>query len=273
VGVTVDELPFVAFTPLRNVWLRDRRISYKAKGLLGYLRSHAAGYRCSQAQMVRESDDGRAAVRSALDELETAGYLERTVTRDGGRYAETEYRMRDPFDAEGNLRGGVENRHPLPETAAPHAGEVSKIDQGRKSDMVTMSEKPTREIAPLEEQGEKNTPAPTEQGGAGGQLVLVDEPNRTRAKPRRRIPEDWQPSVGARANADQRFPGWEHRETVEEFRDYWIAAGRPMANWDQTWMNRVRDIAQRSSNGHRNRSEPYRNPPPGSYKIERQSFL
>jgi hypothetical protein len=172
VAVTVDELPCAAFTMLRNCWLRDGRIGYKAKGLLGYLRSHAAGYKCSQAQMVRESDDGRAAVRAALDELDAAGYLERVPARDGGRYAETDYRMRDPFDAEGKLRPGV------PETSAAVAARVQKILQGRKSDMVTVSDFPTQEIAPIEEQGEKNTPAPTEQGatgnGDGRHLVVVD---------------------------------------------------------------------------------------------------
>src|SRR4051794_25825906 len=167
---------------LRNCWLRDRRISYKAKGLLGHLRSHAAGYRCSQAQMVRDSDDGRAAVRSALDELETAGYLLRTSARsDGGRYTETEYRMRDPFDAEGNLRrGGVENRQPPQEIDTPDAGEVSEIDQGRKSHMVdgdgTVCDFPTREIAPIEDQGEKTNPAANAAGATSGdeQLALVE---------------------------------------------------------------------------------------------------
>jgi hypothetical protein len=58
VGVTRGALPFVAFTQVRNAWLRDERISYKAKGLLAYLSSHAEGYRLSQAQIVRQGTDG-----------------------------------------------------------------------------------------------------------------------------------------------------------------------------------------------------------------------
>lgn len=173
-AVIVDELPSVAFTMLRNCWLRDARVSYKAKGLLGYLRSHAAGYRCSQAQMVRESDDGRAAVRAALDELEAAGYLVRIPARDGGRYAENDYRMRDPFDAAGHLL----------KISAPPPSDASKIDQGRKSDTVTVSDYPTREIAPIEEQREETTPAPAEQGATEGRhLRAVDgEDEQLRAK-------------------------------------------------------------------------------------------
>lgn len=171
-AVIVDELPGVAFTMLRNCWLRDARVSYKAKGLLGYLRSHATGYKCSQAQMVRESDDGRAAVRAALDELEAAGYLERITTRDGGRYAETDYRMRDPFDAEGRLL----------KTSTPAASDASEIAPGPKIAHGTVSDYPTREIAPIEEQGEKITPAPTEQGAARLRAVGPDEEAKLREK-------------------------------------------------------------------------------------------
>jgi hypothetical protein len=165
-AVVVDELPCAAFTMLRNCWLRDVRIGYKAKGLLGYLRSHATGYRCSQAQMVRESSDGRAAVRAALDELEAAGYLERIHTRDGGRYAETDYRMRDPFDAYGHLsKTDTPDGRRSPETAPG-----TEIEPGTGG---TVSDYPRRKIAPIEEQGEKNTPSPTEKAHDPGERHLT----------------------------------------------------------------------------------------------------
>lgn len=71
------------FTQISNAALRDPRLSFKARGILAWLASHQDGYGCSVAAIVSDSDsDGKAAVRSALDELEAAGYLRRERTRD-----------------------------------------------------------------------------------------------------------------------------------------------------------------------------------------------
>lgn len=137
-------LPNAAFTLIRNCWVRDSRISFKAKGLLAYLVSHSEGYACSQAQMVRESADGKDAIRSALDELEGAGYLTRVPTRSAGRFAEDDYALTDPFDADGRIirlshaQDGRETR----QSGLPAAG------------------KPLRQIRPIEEHLE-NTKTPT----------------------------------------------------------------------------------------------------------------
>jgi hypothetical protein len=142
---------------LRNCWLRDERTSLKAKGLLGYLMSHAEGYKISQAQIIRQNDDGREAVRSGLDELESAGYLTRTRQRSSGRYAEDDYALADPFDEAGKL---------LP-TGARETGQLTAFDtQETRQSGKTDTAHPTREIAPIEEQGENTTPAPTEQGAS-----------------------------------------------------------------------------------------------------------
>lgn len=153
-AVIRSPLPHSSFTMLRNCWLRDERTSLKAKGLLGYLMSHAEGYKISQAQIVRQNDDGREAVRTGLDELERNGYLTRIRQRSAGRFAEDDYALADPFDADGKL---------LPVTR-PETGQLTAFDgpetyQSGKTD----TGKPTRETAPIEDQGE-NTPAPTEQG-------------------------------------------------------------------------------------------------------------
>lgn len=91
-------LPTDGFTVVPNAWLRDRRLSYKAKGLMVYIASHAAGYALSQEQMIAESGDGRSAVRSGLAELEQAGYLTRIQVRDPetGRMDATDWILGDP---------------------------------------------------------------------------------------------------------------------------------------------------------------------------------
>jgi hypothetical protein len=75
------DIPTDGYTIVDNLWLRDRRLSYKAKGILAAIASHAAGYRLSTAQLIDESADGRDAVRTGLVELEKFGYLRRIELR------------------------------------------------------------------------------------------------------------------------------------------------------------------------------------------------
>lgn len=74
------------FTRIPNTWLRDPRIGFRAKGLLAYLLSHEIGYTITLGQIERETNDGRHAIRSAMDELIEAGYLSKQRTHDERGY-------------------------------------------------------------------------------------------------------------------------------------------------------------------------------------------
>lgn len=63
-------------------FLSDERLSWKAKGLLGYLLSKPSNWRVYVSDLVKRSKDGKDAVYSALKELEAAGYIERRQMRD-----------------------------------------------------------------------------------------------------------------------------------------------------------------------------------------------
>jgi hypothetical protein len=39
-------------------------------------------------------------------------------------------------------------------------------------------------------------------------------------------------------------------KTIAEFRDYWIGAGRPKADWDATFRNRIRKLQDRQETAH-----------------------
>ena len=85
------------FTQIHNAWVRDPKITYKAKGLLTYLLSHEVGYTITIGQIIRESGDGKQSVRSALEELIKAGYLETKRTTDARGYnAGLAYFIKDP---------------------------------------------------------------------------------------------------------------------------------------------------------------------------------
>lgn len=68
-----------------NAWMRDPNLSFKAKGLLAYFMTHQAGYVITFNQIVAQTSDGKSAIRSAIEELVTNGYLltERTVNERG----------------------------------------------------------------------------------------------------------------------------------------------------------------------------------------------
>ncbi len=71
------------FAQVANGALRDRRLSWKARGILAYALSHSDGYEATETWLIEASDkDGRDSVRSALVELERFGYRKKTKVRD-----------------------------------------------------------------------------------------------------------------------------------------------------------------------------------------------
>lgn len=73
------------FTQIANGLFRDARLSYRAKGIFGYVSTHRSGWKVTIADLVRLGPDGRDAVRAGLKELQEHGYLicERQRRSDG----------------------------------------------------------------------------------------------------------------------------------------------------------------------------------------------
>lgn len=74
--------PTAAFTVLSNAVLRDSRLSFKARGLLAYLLSLPDNWQTSAEHLATQSPDGAYSIRTALTELEEAGFIRRTKHRD-----------------------------------------------------------------------------------------------------------------------------------------------------------------------------------------------
>ncbi|MEU4266101.1 hypothetical protein ACYCCF_30300 [Streptomyces argenteolus] len=84
------------FTQIHNALFRDRRLSFKAKGIFGLISTHRDGFGVSQAAIASFSTDGVAAVGSGLKELIGFGYLQRERKRNGlGQLGEAEYFITD----------------------------------------------------------------------------------------------------------------------------------------------------------------------------------
>lgn len=86
------------FVRVPNLWMRDARLSRRARGLLAELMSHESGYSITTSRLAATGLERRDAIRSTLTELLQAGYLTRTIHRSGGgKFTEQTYELCDPF--------------------------------------------------------------------------------------------------------------------------------------------------------------------------------
>lgn len=63
------------YTLIRNDVLRDQRLSFRSRGILGYLLSLPNNWHTDSVKIAAEGAEGREAVRTCLTELETVGYV------------------------------------------------------------------------------------------------------------------------------------------------------------------------------------------------------
>lgn len=95
------------FTISSNRMLRDKRLSFRARGILAMMLTLPPNWRTHAEWIEEMGTEGREAIRTALNELEALGYLKRTVKRDGIRFVGKEWVWRwepsDGFPSGGNL--------------------------------------------------------------------------------------------------------------------------------------------------------------------------
>lgn len=85
------------FTQILNSWLRDDRLSFKARGLLAYIESHTPEWEISVGWLASKSPEGKDALRSAIHELEIYGYLKREQENVNGRFGEVTWTTQEPL--------------------------------------------------------------------------------------------------------------------------------------------------------------------------------
>ena len=71
------------FTALSNNFLRDKNISFKAKGLFAYMYSMSKNWNFTISSIAKQQKDGQASIISAMDELKKFGYMEYIKNKDG----------------------------------------------------------------------------------------------------------------------------------------------------------------------------------------------
>jgi hypothetical protein len=85
-----------SFTQIPNSWVRDSRLTFRARGLLTMLLSHAQGWSLSISSLAKDNLEGSHAIREAIHELEKLGYLERKQLNENGRFGEAIWETKDP---------------------------------------------------------------------------------------------------------------------------------------------------------------------------------
>ena len=80
------------YTVMSNYHLRDRTLSLKAKGLLSQILSLPEDWDYTLSGLCHINRESKDAIRSAVNELERAGYIERHQTTDAsGKFSSNEY--------------------------------------------------------------------------------------------------------------------------------------------------------------------------------------
>lgn len=111
----------------RNI-MRDRNLSWKAKGIVAFMASHQEGFQVNRTFLEAAATDGKEALNSGLRELREAGYLttEREHDEDG-RFQGTSYMLhREPVGRE------TVRRETRPTGDPPQRESSSKRDQGKE---------------------------------------------------------------------------------------------------------------------------------------------
>jgi hypothetical protein len=93
------------YTVMSNYHLRDKELSLKAKGLLSQMLSLPDDWDYTLAGLSHINRESKDAIRSAVNELEVAGYIQRRQTTDAsGKFSGNEYVIHEgPVTTEGSL--------------------------------------------------------------------------------------------------------------------------------------------------------------------------
>lgn len=160
------------FTILSNDVLNDRRLSFRARGVLIWLLSKPVDWRTRSEAIAAQSDrDGRDAIRSAMRELADLGYLVRTKMQDPetGHWSTTSTIYEEPIiEADDSDLPGPDNLIPG-SASVGRCGALPSTDSPR-----TDTNQPSRKAKASPVDAEVVVDAPKIEKPNTEQLQLVD---------------------------------------------------------------------------------------------------
>lgn len=158
------------FTTLPNILLREKRLSFKARGLLAMMLSHSEEWNASLEWLEGQGAEGREAIRSAVKELEEMGYAVNVSSRENGQFLSTWTWYDEPVTEE------ERSNHRTRQLREAVNGKPSTVNRSRET--VDGNQHPQKEQSQKIIKEELKTEPPSPQGGKGGesqpQLLVVD---------------------------------------------------------------------------------------------------
>ena len=139
------------FTTVRNEYLQDVNLSWKAKGLITYIMSLPPDWQLNLSDLKNRSKDGRDATAAGLRELITNGYCQRCKVRgDGGTFVGCDYEVSDlkefELQTENPFMDAPQTENPVavnPETEKPDTGKPTLINTNLTKDSNTLNTNPS----------------------------------------------------------------------------------------------------------------------------------
>lgn len=139
------------FVTIDNRVLRDRRLSWKARGILAYFLTHVDDWEINKQDIRNAGHEGRDAIDAAFNELKAVGYLTFTQERDkNGKVCKAVYTIHEK-----PLTGYPETGKPLP--AKPDSGKPlsGKPDSGNQQQRIPSLRKPSEEVPSVDAETDK----------------------------------------------------------------------------------------------------------------------
>ena len=139
------------FTTVRNEYLQDVNLSWKAKGLITYIMSLPPDWQLNLSDLKNRSKDGRDATAAGLRELITNGYCQRCKVRgDVGTFVGCDYEVSDikefELQTENPFMDAPQTENPVavnPETEKPDTGKPTLINTNLTKDSNTLNTNPS----------------------------------------------------------------------------------------------------------------------------------
>ena len=124
------------YTVMANYHLRDKRLSFKAKGLMSFMLSLPDDWDYTVNGLSTFATDGRDGVRASLRELEGTGYLRLRQSRSSGRFNKMEYTLTEkPFTEKPITESPITENPTLLSTKVLNTKEKKKENGGNVSSL------------------------------------------------------------------------------------------------------------------------------------------
>lgn len=208
------------FSQIGNAMLRDKRLSFEARGALAMLLTYPADWQFNVVWLCDQGGIGRDQARRVVKELEDHGYCTRKRARkDDGTLGPYVFTFTDQPG---------ESLTPAPENQA-----VVETSDWKPVTGEPAPENPPTTNKVSNKQGHKeHPPTPSKPRGRTGKSELPDD---------WQLPEEW--ASWARQHSPTRSHFVQHE--AQKFREYWIGKGGRMKDWRLTWQRWWRTSCER----------------------------